>query len=226
MTDLDQLKQIPLLNQLPEEDLKSLARIVVSREYLAGEDIFYENDSAKGFFALVKGRIKIYKLSFMGKEQILHIFGPGEIFAEVAVFSDQKYPANAQALQKSTILFFPRQRFRELLTQTPDLGLHLLGLFALRLRELVAKIEELSLKEVPARLAAHLLLLLETEGKSTFSLNINKNQLAGLLGTIPETLSRVIKKFKDKGLIEMNGNVITLKDQETLKEIAQGLRRI
>jgi len=226
MTNLEQIKQIPLLSQLPEEELKSLARIVIVKEYQAGEDIFYENDPAKGFYALVRGKVKIFKLSFMGKEHILHIFGPGEIFAEVAVFFDQKYPANAQALQDSTILFFPRQSFRELLAQSPDLGLHLLGLFALRLRELVAKIEDLSLREVPARLAAHFLLLLETKGKSTFSLDINKNQLASLLGTIPETLSRVIKKFKDKGLIEINGNTVTLKDQEKLKEIALGLSRL
>lgn len=226
MKTLEQLKSIPILKDLSVSDLNSLSEIVVSKTYLAGEEIFYEKEQAKGFFALISGKVKIYKLAFTGKEHILHIFGPGEIFAEVAVFFDQEYPANAMALEDSFVLFFPRLEFKRLLGQSPDLGLHLMGLFSLRLREMVAKVEALSLKEVPARLASHLLFFREIKKKNEFTLEISKHQLASLLGTIPETLSRVMKKFKEKEIFYLKGNKVILKDIEALQQIALGKKRI
>ncbi|MFN2343248.1 MAG: Crp/Fnr family transcriptional regulator, partial [Desulfonatronovibrio sp.] len=129
-------------------------------------------------------------------------------------------------LEDSTLVFFPRNRFRALLSANPDLSLNLLGLVSMRLRQMVAKVEELSLKEVPARLAAHLLLLRENTGKDMFQLDVNKAQLASLLGTIPETLSRVIRKMKDEKIIQTNGSKVVIINIQGLEDLAKGAYRL
>ncbi|EFI33514.1 transcriptional regulator, Crp/Fnr family [Desulfonatronospira thiodismutans ASO3-1] len=197
-----------------------------TRHFKANQMIFQENDPGEGFYGIVQGKVKIYKSSPLGKEHILHIFGPGEIFAEVAVFAGRNFPASALCLEDTKLLFFPRKQFRRLISENPDLGLNLLGLLSMRLRNMVGKVEELSLKEVPARLATHLLLIRENLGKDQFDLDLNKSQLAGFLGTIPETLSRVIRKMNEEEYIETAGKKVTLLDISGLEDLAAGNLRL
>ncbi|MCA1743908.1 MAG: Crp/Fnr family transcriptional regulator [Desulfovibrionales bacterium] len=220
------IKNFSIFSSLPCEYLAEMESISQIRKFSAGKTIFMENDPGLGFYGIIDGRVKIYKSSPFGKEHILHIFGPGEIFAEVAVFAGQNFPANALVLEDSTLVFFPRNRFRALLSANPDLSLNLLGLVSMRLRQMVAKVEELSLKEVPARLAAHLLLLRENTGKDMFQLDVNKAQLASLLGTIPETLSRVIRKMKDEKIIQTNGSKVVIINIQGLEDLAKGAYRL
>ncbi|WP_045212722.1 Crp/Fnr family transcriptional regulator [Desulfonatronovibrio magnus] len=216
------LQIFQIFSSLPQEHIKSLEKISQTRKYSSGKTIFMENDPGNGFYGISEGKVKIYKSSPFGKEHILHIFGPGEIFAEVAVFAGMNFPANALALEDSSLIFFPRNRFRALLAENPDLSMNLLGLMSMRLRQMVAKVEELSLKEVPARLAAHLLLLREDTGKDEFQLDVNKTQLAALLGTIPETLSRVIRKMKEEKMITIKGSKVGILDINNLNNLAEG----
>jgi CRP/FNR family transcriptional regulator len=216
----------PIFSSLPKKHMDKLESISQTRKYPAGKIIFIENDPGIGFYGIIDGKVKIFKISPFGKEHILHIFGQGEIFAEVAVFAGQNFPANAMALEESVLTFFPRDRFKSLLADNPDLSLSLLGLMSMRLRQLVNKVEELSLKEVPARLATHFLLLRENTGRDEFDLDVNKSQLAALLGTIPETLSRVIRKMKDEGLIKVMGSKIELLDIQSLDQLATGEFRL
>lgn len=220
------IKNFSIFSSLPQEYLVQIEKISQVRKYSAGKTIFMENDPGVGFYGIVEGKIKIYKSSPLGKEHILHIFGANEIFAEVAVFAGKNFPANALALEDSTLVFFPRNRFRALLAENPDLSLNLLGLMALRLRQMVLKVEELSLKEVPARLAAYLLLLRQNTHKDKFNLDVNKSQLAALLGTIPETLSRVIRKMKDENIIRTNGSEVAIIDMHGLEDLAEGAYRL
>lgn len=166
-----------------------------------------------------QGRVKIFKMSLDGKEQILHIFGPGEPFGEVPVFHGNPYPANAVALESSSMLFFPRRKFIDLINSTPSLALSMLAVLSMRLRRFAAQIESLSLKEVPARLAAHLIYLTE-EQKNTkaVTLDIPKGQLASLLGTSPETLSRIFAKMTKEGLIKVSGKEIEIRRYNKLLE--------
>jgi CRP-like cAMP-binding protein len=97
------IRGVPLFAELPEKDLKVLETVVLERHYRQGEVIFSEGDEGNGFYIVIAGLIKIFKLSFEGKEQIIHIFGPGEPFGEVAVFAGKSFPANAQALQESRV---------------------------------------------------------------------------------------------------------------------------
>ena len=220
------LSVFPVFSSLDGIHMDALRNIASTRRYLAGQTIFHENDPGEGFFGIIRGKVKIYKSSPQGKEHILHVFGPGEIFAEVAVFAGRNYPATALCLEESTLVFFPREKFRRLLAENPDLGLSLLGLLSSRLRLMVAKVEELSLKEVPARLAAHLLLIRENLNADEFELDLSKSQLAGFLGTIPETLSRVIRRMKEEEFININGKRIRLLDVQGLKELAEGHIRL
>lgn len=215
-----------IFSSLPRDYIAKLEKIVQIRKYPAGKTVFMENDPGIGFYGVIDGKVKIYKSSPLGKEHILHIFGAGEIFAEVAVFAGQDFPASAMVLEESTLAFFPRDRFKTVLAENPDLSLSLLGLMSMRLRQMVGKVEELSLKEVPARLAAHLLLIRENSGRDRFDLDVNKSQLASLLGTIPETLSRVIRKLKDEGFIEVKGKQLHLLDVHGLEDLAGGELRL
>ncbi len=216
----------PVFASLQPEQRRALADISGINRYPAGHLIFQENDPGDGFYGIAEGKVKIFKSSLQGKEHILHIFGPGEIFAEVAVFAGRNFPANALCLEESRLIFFPRDAFRSLLSGDPDLGMNLLGLLSQRLRHMVSKVEELSLKEVPSRLAAHLLLLRENLGQDEFQLDLSKSQLAGFLGTIPETLSRVIRKMIQEEFMEIKGKQVRLLDIEGLQELAQGSLRM
>jgi CRP-like cAMP-binding protein len=147
---------------------------------------------------------------------------------EVAVFTGRPFPANADALEETRALFFPRKEFLELIRRDPSLALNMLAVLSQRLRRFSAIIENLSLKEVPGRLAAYLLYLAEgKKGKSEVILEISKNQLASLLGTIPETLSRILAKLTRGGLIQSNGpRQIQLLDPKGLEELANGERKL
>ena len=214
-----------LFGELPPEQMASILGIIVEKKQKSGDLIFSEGDTADGFYMVADGMVKVYKLSPNGKEQILHIFGPGEPFGEVPVFSGQAFPAHAEAIKNSTLLFFPRKRFIDLIMQNPYLALNMLAILSKRLRHFTVQVENLSLKEVPARLAGYLVLLSGEQHNTRFvTLNIPKGQLAGFLGTIPETLSRMLRKMSDMGIIEVEGRKIYFKDYDHLVDLAESGR--
>lgn len=219
MEILEVLKKIPIFEGLPEEDLQKLREISRHKKLERGEILFAQGEEATGFYVVIKGRIKIYRLSSRGRQQILHVFGPGEAFAEAALFSGSRYPAWAEALTPAAVLLFPRKAFLELVRKRPELALNMLALQALRLRKLAGMVEALSLKEVPERLAGYLLYLREAKGRPEFELEIPKGELAALLGTVPETLSRVLNRLSEEGLIEVFGKQIRILDEEGLRRL-------
>ncbi len=209
----------PLFQGLPAEELAEIEKIAIEKSYGKGETVFFEGDEGTGFYMVLDGRVKIFKMSFQGKEQILHIFGEGEPFGEVPVFHGQPFPATAECLVKSRLIYFPRKNFIDLVTKSPSIALNMLAVLSMRLRRFTTQIENLSLKEVPARLASYLLYLAEEQGQEDkVELAISKGQLASLLGTIPETLSRIFAKMSEEGLIEVQGRTILLLDRVGLAE--------
>lgn len=219
---LDIISNVPSFSGLPEDQLKEIRNIAVDRHFNKGEIIFSDGDEGNGFFVVVEGLVKIFKVSAEGKEQILHIYGPGEPFGQVAVYAGRSYPASAQAILKSHVLFFPRAAFVDLITRIPSLAMNMLAVLSMRLRAFTVQVENLSLKEVPGRLAAYLVYLADEQGKEDIiSLSISKGQLASLLGTIPETLSRIFARMTELNLIEMDGRRIKLLNRSGLKELAE-----
>jgi CRP-like cAMP-binding protein len=213
---------IPLFQGLSPDELAKIRRIAVDKFYGKDRTIFVEGDAGNGFYIVAEGRIKIFKVSLDGKEQILHIYGPGQPFGEVPVFSGKKFPASAQALLKSHLLFFPRDAFAELISSNPSLSMNMLAMMSMRLRQFTLQVENLSLKEVPGRLASYLLVLAqEQQSDSRISLPLSKGQLASLLGTIPETLSRILAKMSGQGLIQVDGAKIELLNIEGLDALSE-----
>ncbi|MDY6853638.1 MAG: Crp/Fnr family transcriptional regulator [Thermodesulfobacteriota bacterium] len=225
---IDSIASIPLFEGLSKEQQKDLADIALKKNFKRGKDVFFEGDEGDGFYVVISGQVKIFKVSIEGKEQILHIFGPGEPFGEVPVFAGERFPANAKTIEDSRLLFFPRDAFVKLVKRNPSLALNMLAVLSCRLRRFTGLIENLSLKEVPGRLAAYLLYLYSNEDKKdTLVLKISKGQLASILGTIPETLSRILSKMSKEKLIRSDGSrSLQILDIEGLEELASGQRRL
>ena len=202
--------------------LRDLSGIAMVASYKPRVNIFSSGDPGAGFYLVMEGRVKVFMLSPEGKEQILHVIGPGESFGEVAVFAGQSFPAHAVTLENSRLVFLPRDDFVALVSANPALAFNLLAALSQRLRQFAVMIDALSLKEVPGRLAAHLLYLSkkQTTGNQLL-LELSKTQLASLLGTIPETLSRILSKLQRAGFIAIKGSEITIVDRQRLIELAE-----
>ena len=219
---LEIIADTPLFNGLPEDQLRQIAQIAINRYYEKGTAIFLEGEECVGFFVIVQGSVKVFKLSADGKEAILHIFGPGEPFGEVPVFTGTPFPANAEVIAKAHLLFFPRKSFVDLISKNPSLALNMLAILSKRLRHFTIQIESLSLKEVSGRLASYLITLSNEQSEDGFvTLNISKGQLASLLWTIPETLSRIFAKMTAQNLIDVAGRKIWLKNLAGIKDLAE-----
>lgn len=218
---LEAVRSITFFEGLPEEKLAKIAGIAVVKRYNKGEVLFEADIPAHGFYAPVTGRVKIYRTSPSGKEHILHVFGPGEAFGEVPVFEGRTFPAHAQALDPCEALFFPRRDFEEMIRKDPDIAMKMMAMLSQKLRLLVNKIDDLSLKETPARVASYLLLLRSSQDADTFRLDLPKGQIAFYLGTIQETLSRIFKRLTDEGIIAIEGSEITILDREKLETLSR-----
>jgi len=218
----DILSKSQLFGGLPEAYLEKVGPIAVHRCFNKDEMLFFDGDEANGFYIVAEGEVNVYKVSPDGKEQILHIVKEGEMIGCVSVFSGELYPANARAISKSHLLFFPGEDFLTIIINNPQLTMNLLAVLSRRLREFAIQIENISLKEIPGRLASYLLSLSEEEGGvDCITLNISKQHLAGILGTGPESLSRALGTMKIRKLIEEEDGTIRIIDRRALEELAE-----
>lgn len=224
------LKKVYISSGLDEEELEKLAGIVKVKTFNKGDIIFFDTEPYLGFYITITGLVKIYKISKDAKEHILHLIPPFNTFAEVPLFENFdemfvdsfRYPANAMALEDETrVILVPARQFRELLENNSRICIKMVSGFAKRLRHLNHHIEELTLKDVAKRVAGYILdEQKKSAGKDEISLNISKNDLAAYLGTIPETLSRTLKKLQDEDMIEVEGKIIRICDKDRLKDSA------
>jgi len=218
----DILSGIPSFSGLSEKQIEELQEIVVNRHFNKGQLLFSEGDNGDGFYVVISGLVKIFKVSTEGKEHIMRVVGPGEPFGQVAVYGGRSFPESAQTMVKSRLLFFPRTAFVEIITKNPSLALNMLAVLSMRLREFTVHVENLALKEVPGRLAAYLIYLSDEQGENdSVTLGISKGQLASLLSTTPETLSRILAQMAAKNLIDVMRRDITILDLEGLKGLAE-----
>ena len=151
------LRRIYLFSGISETDLETLARMVVRKTFPRQTTIFWEGKEAQGFYILHRGQVKMVKSSLDGKEYIIRLVGPGETFAEAAVFGDIPYPATATTLEDCQTLFFPKGPFLHHLAASPALARNMLATLSRLMLYLTKQLEDLSLKEVSARLARYIL---------------------------------------------------------------------
>jgi CRP/FNR family transcriptional regulator len=209
------LRKAPLFANLPPDDLRRLADIAISRRCEKKKTIFREGDRADGFFLVSAGSVKVFKLSEDGKEQVLHIVLPGQSFAEATVFEGGTFPAHAEALEDSELVFLPKRQFIDLLEKNPRIALRMMASLSKWLKRMTDLVESLSLRDVEARLVRYLSEEMKSRGVTpkdgtVYELNVDKNVLASRLGTVPETFSRTLKKLQEEGKIRVKGKQIRI----------------
>ena len=211
----DALRKAPLFANLPPDDLRRLADIAILRRCEKKKTIFREGDRADGFFIVSAGSVKVFKLSEDGKEQVLHIVGPGQSFAEATVFEGGTFPAHAEALDDSELVFLPKQKFIDLLERNPRIALRMMASLSKWLKRMTDLVESISLRDVEARLVRYLSEEMKNRGVTPkdgtiLELKVGKNVLASHLGTVPETFSRTLKKLQEEGKIAVEGKKIRI----------------
>jgi CRP-like cAMP-binding protein len=224
LKSMDVLRKTPLFATLPDADLRRVADLAVSRRFAKKDAVFREGDRADGFFIVVSGKVKVFKLSKEGKEQILHVLEAGQTFAEAVIFEGGGYPAHAETLADTELLFLPKRPFIDLLERHPTVAIRMLASLSRWLKRMTDLVESLSLKDVETRLIFYLSEELKARGippkdGAEFELAIGKNVLASRLGTVPETFSRTLKKLQDDGVIAVRGKRIRIVSAENLFSI-------
>jgi CRP/FNR family transcriptional regulator len=213
----DLMDRFPIFSGLSRDFLVQLAGLARPIRVKRREVLFREGDPAKGFYLLVEGKIKLTKISPGGKEQILHFVKPGNSFAEAALYSDGKFPAFAETLEDSTLLFIPSAGFADLLAGNQELAMNLIAHLAQLLQLLSRKVEELSLMDATSRLSRYLLANINRE-TGLAKLSMGKGQTASSLGMAVETFSRTLTKLKEDGIIkEVSPGIIQILDVEALE---------
>ena len=211
-----------LFDSFTESEIALLSPSLSLKKVRKGEQIFSEGLEAKAFFVVISGKVKIYKLSPDGKEHTLHIQSAGDLVAEAAIFDSMAYPASCAAMEDSTLVRISREGFINLLKKHPELSLKMMSAYSKRLRQFVSKIEELSMRDIRSRLAGYLIRNSKMEkGIATCRLKYSKKELASLLGTIPETLSRALSFLKQKGLITEKDKSIIIPDPGKLRTFSE-----
>lgn len=220
------LGAVSLFSNLSPEELRLLGAHAVRRRVSEGELLFSEGDPCKGLHIVASGRLRIFKSSPSGREQVLAMEGPGGSVAELPVFDGGPYPASVSAVEDSQILFISRDDFRRFCLEHPEVALKMLAVVGARLRRLVGIIEELSFATVRQRLVAALVRLAQAEGTSStgpveFQLPGTHQDLAHQLGTVRELISRNLMRLQAEGLIHVNARSITVLDLPGLSAILE-----
>jgi CRP/FNR family transcriptional regulator len=216
------LARCPLFEELSPADLEALAQQAQPRSLRKGQTLFLQGDPVRSLYVVASGMIKIYRPDPKGERQmVLHLEGPLRLVAAVAVFLEKPcYPASAEALEDTELLAIPRETFFNLVDSRPPVARAMIRFLAKRQEQLVHQMDRLVFHEVEARLAEYLLERETAEGGG-FRLPTN-SELAALLATGPEPVSRKLGQFFREGLIEMCERRVWIKDARTLRQIAEG----
>lgn len=219
------LKTIPLFSELTDEQLIEISKNTVHKTYSKNEIIFLEDDYYRGFYVILKGSVKIYKLTSGGKESVVHIAKPHTIFADIPLFDGINYPVNAKTLEACSMVFFPKQVFIDFIKNNPEVSLKMLAAYAKRLKALMAQIEDLSTKEVSSRFIKYIIREIKKSGTASLpepfiKLKVPKSTIASYIGTTIETLSRTLNKLQKDNIIRLQDKRIIVIDPEALEKLA------
>ena len=218
------LGKTALLSSLTPVELKALAARTVRKLFSAGELLFSEGEPCNGLHIIAQGKVRIFKTSIGGREQVLAVNVPGDSVAELPVFDGGPFPASAGAIVDVEIAFISRRDFQSFCIDHPEVALKVLQVVGARLRRLVAIIEELSFTTIRQRLISALLKLAESEGKTTargieFQLPASHQELANELGTVRELVSRNLMRLQAEGLLDVDARQIVVKDLAGMKSL-------
>lgn len=215
------LKKIPFFYNMVDKHLFEIYGLLEKRHYRSGRTLFFQGEEGQSVYFLRKGKIKALKSNLAGEEQILEILQPGDVFGEVVLFGIEEYPATTVAMEDADVLLLSRSKFKSYFKKNPDIAWGMLQEMAQKLRNAQSKIENLGLRDTKGRVAILLIDLLYKFGddtKNELSLNLNRQEMASLIGTTRETVSRTLSEFKAEGLVDINANKVLIKDLAGLKK--------
>jgi CRP/FNR family transcriptional regulator len=218
------LGKTALLSSLSQPELQMLAARTVRKLFSAGELLFSEGEPCNGLHIIARGKVRLFKTSVNGREQVLSVNVAGESVAEIPVFDGGPYPASAVALEETEIVFISRRDFNAYCLEHPEVPLKVLTVVGARLRNLVGIIEELSFTTIRQRLISTLLKLAQSEGRKTargieFQLPASHQEMANQLGTVRELISRNLMRLQAEGLLDVDARQIVVKDVEGLSAL-------
>lgn len=221
MDALNFLQKVPVFHGLGHEELNQINKLVRERKYRKNMIIFVEGEPGEALYILKNGKVKISKATPDGREQILHILQAGDIFAEVVLFDGGPYPATAEALEESVIGFIKNSDMEELIKTNPDIGIKIMRIMNRRLNSAQRLIRDLALKDTFSRLASTLMVLAKDHGEQTtkgtkITVALSRQELANLVGTSRETVTRALSDLKKQHIIHLEKQYITLLDEEEL----------
>ncbi len=224
--NLKLLQRIPFFTSLKEEELRTLLPILEEKRTQKGEVLFHEGEPGRRLYMIRSGQVKVFKLSEAGKEKILRVFGPGDFFAELPLLDGGNYPASAEALSTATLLTLSRENFLNILVQYPAITNKIYEIVGSRLRQFTTMVTDLTLKDASRRLAGFLLEKAAeqvhfSEEQVRFPLELTHQEIASLIGTARETVSRSLKQLQSDGVIEIRERYVTVLDRNALGEAAR-----
>lgn len=219
----DYIKKIPLFCQITDEEIKEIEKITQERLYKKGKIIITEGNKGDSIFVIKSGKVKIYKTSVDGREIILDIKGEGSVFGEVVLFSNINYPATVEAIEDSYVYVLRNEDIEDVIRNNSDIALEMIKILNRRLSQAQKKLKAIALNDTYVRASQLILTLSEKYGKKVeggleIELKLTREELANLVGTSRETISRALSQFSKEKAIEVKGRKIKVVDNEKLKQ--------
>lgn len=217
------LQHINIFADMTDVEMRRLAERTTMRTYARGSVISQPSDPPDTIYLIKEGRVKLCRYSASGREQILSLLERGDIFGERSLVGASA-EAHCEAFEDTLICVLRRRDFEDLIRSKPELALRVMKVLAGRLRQAEEAIENLAFRDVPGRLAANLVRLAEAYGEPhgegrRLALRLTHQDLAGMIGATRETVTTVLNRFRDEGLITMDGRQIVIADPDRLKAV-------
>lgn len=221
---IELLGRLPLFSRLGAEALEAVSRRTVVRTVPQNAVLFRMGEPCEGLYVVLEGAVRVYRANREGKEQVLHVQGPGQPIAEVPLFDGGPYPASARAVEESRVLFLARGEFEWLYQHNPEIADAVIRELGRRLRKMVKLVEKISLKDIPARVAMSLLEYAERAAPPrdglAFELPRTQEELADELATTRESVARALSGLRRDGVIEQRGARVRILDLAALESVA------
>lgn len=216
--------KVPIFENLNNEELLKIVNTINHKEYAKGDVVFTEGNVANTLFFINEGKIKLYKYTKDGKEQILHVLSEGDFFGELELIKPSKYGFNSKAIIDSKVCTLTKDEMKEIMMKNPEIGIKVLEAVGERLSKVESLVQNLATNDVDSRMAYLLTDLMEKYGENiekniSIELPLSREEMANFIGVTRETISRKLKKFEDEKLIKIVGTkIIIILDEEGLKD--------
>lgn len=227
LSEIEVLARAPLFAGLPDAELERLAGLLRARNYARGEVIFLEGDAGTALCLIAEGRVRIQLTGADGREVVLNVYGPGEIFGELALLDGEPRSADAVAQEPARVFWLQREAFVAFLESHPRAAIAMLASLSRRIRHTTRVVQDATFRDVPARLARVLLDLATRDGQTVeygvrIGARVTQGEMAAMVGASRETVNRALRSFEQRGLIRWDASRLVITRPEQLRARADG----